>query len=116
MGSMSFRVKLLPTPVAKVAGKASGNIDKNTLAAQQGVLADMEDFLFDLRYTVTQFDIGVVTAQGERSASSQSAVFTAEQKTLMNSLTKGTKVYFTNIKAKGPDGTKDLRDILFTIN
>jgi len=117
MGSMPFRIKLLPTPIAKVAGKASGNVDKNTLAAQQGVLADMEDFLFDLRYQVTQFDVGVTTSQGmNRSASSSSATFTAEQKSLLNGLTKGQRVFFTNIRAKGPDGTKDLRDISFTIN
>jgi gliding motility-associated protein GldM len=116
MGSMQFRVKSIPTPVAKVGGKAGGNIDKNALASQQGVLADMEDFLFDLSCRVQQFEVGVITAQGYKSAKSSSAVFTDEQKALINGLSKGQFVIFTNIKAQGPGGIKDLRDIIFTIN
>jgi gliding motility-associated protein GldM len=116
MGSMPFRVKIVPSPVAKVGGKSSGRIEKNVLISQTGVLADMEDFLFDLRYTVTQFTVEVSTAQGDRAYMSNSPAFTAEQKTLLNSLTKGQHVFFTNIKAKGPDGAKNLRDIIFTIN
>jgi len=116
MGSMTFRIKLLPTPIAKVAGKASGSIDKNTLVAQQGVLADMEDFLFDLRYVVTQFTVGVTVQGMDKSETSNSAVFTPQQRQLLNGLTKGQRVFFTNIKARGPDGVKDMRDINFTIN
>jgi hypothetical protein len=116
VGSMPFRIKMLPAPIAKVANKSGGNIDRNTLSAQQGVLADMEDFLFDLTYRVTQFDITVVTPQGERAAKSSSAAFTAEQRALINGLTKGQRVFFGNIKASGPGGVRDLRDINFTIN
>jgi len=116
MGDMEFRIKMLPTPEALVGGKPGGNIDKNTLAAQQGVLASMGDFLFDLKYVVTQFDMTIMTSAGERSASSKSATFSADQKNLLNGLTKGQRVFFSNIKASGPDGIKGLKDIFFTIN
>jgi len=115
MGSMQFRIKLLPTPIAKVAGRTGGSIERNVLASQPGVLADLEDFLFDLRYQVTQFTIGVQTTQGDRMLQSNSAGFTEEQRKLLNGLTKGQRVFFSGIKARGPDGVKDLRDINFTI-
>ena len=116
MGTMPFRVKIVPPPVAKVGGKTSGAIEKNVLTSQNGVLADMEDFLFDLRYVISQFTVNVSTAQGDRASTSNSPAFTPEQKSLLNALTKGQVVTFTNVKAKGPDGNKDLKDFFFKIN
>ena len=114
---MDFRVKMLPTPIAKVGGRAGGNIDKNALAAQSGVNAELEDFLFDLRYVVTQFTLQVNTTAGERNEQSTNAAFTDRQKSLINGLTRGNKVIVTNIKARTPGNpVVDLRDIVFTIN
>ena len=115
-GSQDYRVKMLPRPIAKVGGKPGGTIDKNVLVSQTGVLADMEDFLFDLRYAVTQFNLEVVTAQGLRTLQSSSAAFTPEQKNFLNGLTKGQQVIISGIKARGPDGVRDLIDIVFKIN
>jgi len=116
-GEMLFRVKNVPTPVAKVGGKSSGNIDKNVLQGQQGVLAELEDFLFDLRFGVTGFTMRVITKDGERSEASSSAQFTEKQKALINGLTKGQVVMFTDIKARSTTGvTKDLIDISLRIN
>jgi gliding motility-associated protein GldM len=114
--SMEFRVRMVPTPIAKVGGRAGGPIDKNTLVASGGVNAELEDFLFDMRYGVTQFNVMAITTAGERSAAATSPAFTDQQKQLINSLTKGQRVMVTGIKARGPDGVKDLRDIIFTIN
>jgi len=116
IGSMEFRVKMMPVPIAKVAGKSGGNIEKTDLLSQTGVIVDMENFLFDLRYIITQFTVGVATDKGDRVLQSNSADFTPEQKALLTSLDKGTRVFFTNIKARGPAGVVDLRDIFFTIN
>jgi len=115
-GDMLFRVKMLPTPIAKIGGRAGGNIEKNVLAGQQGVNAELEDFLFDLRFVVTQFNIRVNTTQGERNELSSSPSFTDRQKSLINGLTKGARISVTDIKARGPAGVVDLRDINFTIN
>ena len=114
-GSMMFRVKMLPTPIAKVAGKESGVIDLDVLAAQKGVIADMEDFLFDVRFTVTQFNVSVATPQGEKVEKSNSSNFTDAQKELINNLTSGQRIFITNIKAKYQEEIRDLRDISFTI-
>ena len=115
-GFQEYRVKMVPTAIAKIGGRAGGPIDKNVLVAQSGVNAELEDFLFDLRYVVTQFNVVAVTTAGEQAFSSTSAAFTEQQKTLLNRLTKGQKVFVTGIKARGPSGVQDLRDIVFTIN
>ena len=117
-GIMEFRVKMLPVPMAKVAGISGGNIEKTVLLAQKGVIVTLEDFLFDLRYDVTQFTITVISQGVEKSSTSNTATFTAEQNEILTSLNRGQKVIFTNIKAKGSgfEGVVDLRDIVFTIN
>ena len=84
---------------------------------QQGVNAEMDNFLFDLRFVVTQFNVMVNTPQGERNEPSTSAAFTQPQKNLINGLQRGQMVTFTNIKARGPAGNiVDLSDINFRIN
>jgi hypothetical protein len=113
---MVFRVRMLPTPIAKVGGKSGGGIDKNVLAAQSGILADMGDFLFDLKYVVSEFQMTVLLRDGEKTLRSTSPAFTSEQKALINSLTKGQRVIFDGIKAKGPDGIRDLLGINLQIN
>ena len=112
---MTFRVKMIPTPIVKIGGKSGGNIAKDFLMEQLGLIAVMEDFLFDLRYMVQQFDVVVKTPQGEKIIRSNSPAFTKDQKELFNSLEKGSKVFFTNIVARGPDGMRNLKDTAFTI-
>ena len=115
-GSQTFRVRMLPTPVAKIANRTGGNIERNLLEAQTGILADLgSDFLFDVRYQVTRFTMETIQGGAMRAFTSTSAGFTAEQRAAMSSLTRGAKVFFTNIQARGPDGTKDLSEIVFTI-
>ena len=127
-----FRVREVPVPIAKVTGKSGGNIDKNDFANARGVLAQLEDFHFDIVYRVEAFTVTVLTSQGERSFTSNSNAFTPEQKALFQSLKSGQKVIISNIKAvsiekecyvtgvcttstKGPEGTHDLKDIVFNI-
>jgi len=115
-GNMIFRVRMLPTPEARIGTRTGGNIERNVLEAQAGILASLgDDFLFEARYTVTQFTMEVMTAQATRAESSNSQAFTQPQRALISTLSRGNKVIFTNIKARGPDGVKDLRELVFTI-
>ena len=117
-GIMEFRVKMLPVPTAKLAGKSGGNIEKTVLLAQKGVIADLDDFLFDLRYDVTQFTVVSISQGVEKRLISETAIFTAEQKELLTSLNKGQRVFLTDIKARGRgfDSVINLRDLVFTID
>ncbi len=117
MGTMDFRVKTIPDPVAKVAGKIGGRIDKATLSAQMAVIAAMENFDFDLKFNVTEFTVSAVVKGFAQTKSTKGARISDEQKALLNSLTKGSKVYFEDIKVVGPDKKeRELPIIGFTID
>jgi hypothetical protein len=117
-GIMDFRVKMIPAPIAKVAGKSGGNIEKTDLLAQKGVTIGLDDFDFDLRYDVTQFTVETISKGVAKSLTSNTAAFTEEQKELLTSLNKGQRVFLTDIKARGRgfDSVINLRDLVFTID
>ncbi len=115
--SFEFRVRSLPNPIAKFAGLTDGNVDKNVALAQQGVQAVLENFEFDLVYTVTEFTVSVNDKGFDKEASSKSNKLTTEQIALIQSLTRGKKLIFTGIKATGPDKkTRDLPAVILKIN
>ena len=115
-GSMDFRVKTVPDPVAKVAGKTGGKIDKGTLTAQMAVLAILDNFEFDMKFSVTEFNVSAQIGQFTQNKPTKGARITDEQKAILNRLTKGQKVYFDEIKAQGPDGKiRELPAVSFSI-
>jgi gliding motility-associated protein GldM len=116
LGAMEFRVKNIPDPVAKVANKKSGSIDRNTLLAQTIVLADLENFDFDARFTVTEFTVSANVRGFSQDISTKSNKITEAQKNIIRSMNRGDKVYFNDIKAVGPDGKqRELSTVYFKI-
>lgn len=116
MGRMEFRVKQIPDPIAKVGGRKGGPMPKNDLAAQQVVVADLENFDFDARFTVTQFTVSAEVQGFSREFSSKSNRITEEQRTLIRGLNKGQRVTFTDIQAVGPDGKpRELNGIIIKL-
>ncbi len=114
---ISFRVKRVPPPVAKVAGKKGGNISKAALAAQSVVLAEMENFDFDLKFRVTSFRMSVTLKGFTYDEISNNNRITPKMKSYINQMRRNSKVIFDDIKAVGPDGvTRRLNPIVFTIN
>ncbi|MFN8208684.1 MAG: GldM family protein [Bacteroidales bacterium] len=123
VGSSDFRVKMLPTPVAKIAGCKTGSIQKSTLLTAEKMEAVMENFDFiatckilGFKMSANQFQqvtdkkSGKVTEQGaDVELLSTSELITPEQKKLLEQLKPGQKVYFEEIKASCPDGT--IRDL-----
>jgi gliding motility-associated protein GldM len=114
----NFRVQTIPPPVAKFAGiVGEGSVAKNIALAQQGVFAEQPDFLFDLDYTVTKFTVMVTQRGFDRTAPSTSNILTAQQKELISALTRGQKLYLTDIWAVGPDNvSKKIPPVIITIN
>jgi gliding motility-associated protein GldM len=117
LGTTQWRVKRVPDPVAQVAGMSGGNIRKERLLVEEGVLAVLEDFDFDFRYTVTQFNVQVSGPGGYTNIwPSESNRFTDEQKEQFRRLNPNSLVYIANIRAVGDDGTtRDLDPISFKI-
>ena len=112
-----YRLFRVPDPTAKVAGKYSGKIAKNELQAQTGVVAELADFLFDMKFEVKGFKV-LVSSSGNfvQDVASNNALFTPDQKKLISSRKKDDLVIIKDIKAVGPDGIiRELNSITFTI-
>ncbi|MBK6284064.1 MAG: hypothetical protein IPF54_16690 [Draconibacterium sp.] len=106
IGTTDWRVKKVPDPVAQVAGLSGGDIRKERLQVEDGVMAVLEDFDFDFKYKVTEFEIQTTIAGGyiDRKTSNSNR-FTAEQKEQLKRVQPGTIVYISSIKAIGDDGS-----------
>ncbi len=105
MGQREFRVKRVPDPVATINGQKGGGISKNILVAQVGVAAEMENFDFDLKFRVTEFTVSATINGFLKEATSKNYKLTKEQKSIIQSLSKGQRLYIQDIEAVGPDGS-----------
>lgn len=116
MGVQKFRIKRVPNPVPEVAGKNGGKISKSLLLAQSAVFAEMKDFDFELAYTVTRFTVSVLKNGYIVDEPSKSNRFTNEQKELIKTMSRGSKVSIEAIRAKGAGSIRDLGTITFVLN
>ena len=113
-----FRVKDVPDPVAKVNGLRSGKIRKNMLLAAGQVDVEMENFDFDLNFTVENFSVyTVVEGYVQEETKSNKARFSDAQLKMINKLKRNQALTIENIIVKGPDGsTRQLPSISFRID
>ncbi|MCE1197844.1 MAG: hypothetical protein LWW85_02650, partial [Marinilabiliales bacterium] len=117
MGTLPFRVKKVPNPVATVAGKFEGQITKNELMAEQGVFAEIPDFDFQMKFQVLSFVVSTSTGGFVVEKAVNGARFSDEQRNIFKDLKHGSRLYIDNIVAKGDDGfTRNLSAISFKIN
>ncbi len=105
----TFRVKDVPKPEPFFAGvTGAGKVGLGKLKANDYVVAKMEDFDFEgVKWDVVSFEMNgsnrgkvvpTMKARGNR--------LTSNMKKLLGVQTSGSKVYITNIFAKGPGGVK----------
>jgi gliding motility-associated protein GldM len=120
MGSISFRVKPLPSPKAKCGPlKESGKMNVNELKVQQGIKAIYENFDFEITPKIVSYSMGAIIRNqySEASESAKNEYFTKSMKDLIASLRKGDRVFFYNIRAVGPDGIqRTIPDLTITAN
>jgi len=116
MGTAEFRVKRVPSPVAKIANTDGGNISKGAMLAASAIIPVMpEDFEFELFFEINSFtftsvrsgDVFEVVGKGNR--------LTSDMKSFIQTAKRGTKIWLENIYAKGPDGNRKLATISLTI-
>jgi len=107
LGSTLFRVKRIPDPKAQFAGKSGGVTSAANIRAQDRIFAILENFEFDARFKVTRFTLVVVKPRQDAiTYSTTGNEFSAQMRTIMNTVTPGTTVVFQDIIAVGPDGTQ----------
>ncbi len=105
MGTKKFRVKRIPPASAQINGKEGGNISKSDLAIQYGIIAALKDFEFEAKFTVTNYKLSyVVNGFTSEKQGPGSGEFTSEMKSVFSKLKAGDKIYFEDIRIRGPDG------------
>lgn len=104
--AIPIRVKKIPDPVAKVGGK-TGSVDVKKVELGQigGVGAELAGFDFDAKFIVVSFELSAVVKGALKSVACAGNSVNSEARGILNSAGVGSKVFFENVKAKGPDGT-----------
>ena len=106
IGSMVFRVKRIPDPVASIGFTGHGGILPNELRAKLGIMADLRNFDYDALFRVTHFT--VIISRAGRAIFTQTCegqLFPPEVKAAFDHIvTQGDSVFFEDIRCKGPDG------------
>jgi len=106
MGAFDFRIKRVPDPVAYVGTiKGDGQMTKGELNALSGVFARMENFDFDLSFSVVSFVMSMNVNGVFVEKKANGPAITPEMKTLLTGAKPGNKVFFEQVTVKGPDGT-----------
>ena len=103
-GQHEFRVKRVPDPMPEIAGMKGGTISKALLLAQTGVNVELENFDYDLNFQVVSYTVLVNLTGMVTSLDVCGADFNPKVMDLVDKCKPGTKIYFEDIKAKGPDG------------
>jgi len=117
-GFMNFRVRKVPDPLTTFATiTGDGEQTKTVLTSQQACFATLKDFDFDLRFTVTEFTLSFDDKGFNNSETSTSNRITDKQRTLLNQLTRGKKLYVEKVKAIGPDKKeRTLNPVIIRVN
>lgn len=106
-----FRVKRIPTPIAKLTEKSGGQMSKSEFKAQDGVRAHLEHFDFETRCKVRSFELARVPKNDNAYiVQNAGSNFNGRALEIKNAAKNGDKYYFSEIKAKCP-GDSHLRTL-----
>jgi hypothetical protein len=124
LGTYEYRVKIIPDPYPVVANRRGGSVSASELRVQEAIFAKLDNFDFDVKFEVTSFE---VTYQKRRSSDLETATSANQYLTgpkadrkvaqLVENVSVGDRIYFENIKARGPDGrTRNIGSVNLIIN
>jgi hypothetical protein len=111
---------VIPDPIATLGTGMyeGGNIEKNKLLAQYGIIPILKHFAYDASFSVKSFDFEYsLNSINHKLSNSSSEQLTPEMIDVIKTLPSGTKISFSNIKAKcREDGTiRSLKSINFIV-
>lgn len=115
--SFEFRVKNVPDPVAMVGASKGGRMQSNVFKAQQGIRADLENFVFEgVQFTVTGYVIYLTGANFPdpqfRQVNGNSF---APVQDLINKAKPGTTITIDEVRATGPGGSRRIPGVFFNL-
>jgi gliding motility-associated protein GldM len=107
IGSSDFRVKRIPDPKAKFAGKTGGSLSSVIIKSQGSIFAILDQFDFDAKFDVTRFSLVIARPRADVVVLQATGnTFSAQMRAAIAAVTPGTRVIFDDIVAVGPDGTQ----------
>ncbi|WP_423146952.1 gliding motility protein GldM [Rubrolithibacter danxiaensis] len=107
IGSTNFRVKRIPDPKAKFAGKTGGALSSVIIKSQDNIFAILDNFDFDAKFNVTRFNLVIAKPRADAIVLQTTGnSLSGQMKSAMAGVTPGTRVIFDGIIAVGPDGTQ----------
>ncbi len=117
LGRVRFRIKDIPLPLAKVAGKSGGDIRRNVLKAQMGITSVFEGFDFDARFPIERFTVRIYRDKKIIfEEKTEGAKFNTPTKIAFDKVQEYDRIVFTDIDCKMPEGrTRILSQIEFRI-
>jgi len=119
LGATSFRVKRIPKPQARVAGKSGGAVAAAQIKGQNRIFAALEDFEFDAKFNISRFSMLIQKPRVDPMGPYQgtNGTFSGPMQNALSSVAPGSFVFFYNIIAVGPDGVQqELDPVSFRIN
>ncbi len=119
LGTSNFRVKRIPKPQAKVAGRSGGAVTAAQIRSQNRIFASLDDFEFDAKFDISRFSMIVMSPRTDPIGPFQgtNGTFTQQMQNALNNVTPNSVVYFYNIIAVGPDKIQqELADVTLRVN
>lgn len=118
LGTSTFRVKRIPKPTARVAGRTGGRVSAAQLRGQTVVSAALDNFEFDAKFQISKFNMYIAKPRVDPIGPYQAsgASFSAQMKTALAGVTSGSVVMIYDIVGVGPDGVaQNLDPITFQV-
>lgn len=119
LSSTDFRVKRIPKPQARVAGRSGGAVAAAQIKGQNRIFAALDDFEFDAKFNISRFSLLIQKPRVDPMGPYQgtNGTFSGPMQNALGSIAPGSFVFFYNIIAVGPDGIQqELDPISFRVN
>lgn len=118
IGATKFRIKRIPDPVAKFAGKTGGTLSSVVIKSQNSLFAILENFDFDAKFQVTRFSLIIAKPRADAIVLQTTGnTLSGAMASALAGIGPGSRVIFDNIVAVGPDGSqRALNAIALTAN
>ncbi|WP_028297275.1 gliding motility protein GldM [Olivibacter sitiensis] len=118
LSTTEFRVKRIPDPIAKFAGKSGGSMPTVAIKAQSALFATLENFEFDAKFNITKFSLIIANPRADAIVlSANNNQLSPAMKNALNGISPGARVIFDQIIAVGPDGSpRQLAPVALTAN
>ena len=108
-GKAHFRVKKVPSPNAKFAGVVSdGSASLAEIQNAPGVIPDLQDFVFDLKFPVLSWKMSGVVNGLFLEAPATGPATNSDQKSLLTKIKKGGRVLIEEVYVQAPEGKRHI--------